>query len=328
MALIKCPECGKEMSDRAVSCPQCGTPINEIKAKLGMPINNSCKNEGTATSTSQQKKESKRVPVWAGVLMIIGTLLLVCVIVKLFIFKPSRTDIPQQSVDSIQEPVSEAQCTDAVVEADDGITSLSGEWFMAHYATFHIALTHDGHCMIEEDGTLIEGTYTLKDSVIVLLFYPPDETRIKGYIEEHNGEIYLGFNDFALLGTSFYEGGFAWFVPTDETTTTVNAGYEISQSKHTTSVSTTGREESRTINGIWSFQSIDPSTYDIWEYSLVFSGNQFKFKTESSGGRASEGRWLDYKITGNDIYIDGERRYTIEPDGSIKRIQDGQIFTK
>lgn len=28
MALINCPECGKEISDQAVSCPNCGTPIN------------------------------------------------------------------------------------------------------------------------------------------------------------------------------------------------------------------------------------------------------------------------------------------------------------
>ena len=27
MALIKCPECGKEISDRAASCPNCGYPI-------------------------------------------------------------------------------------------------------------------------------------------------------------------------------------------------------------------------------------------------------------------------------------------------------------
>lgn len=25
MALIKCPECGKEVSDRAPACPNCGT---------------------------------------------------------------------------------------------------------------------------------------------------------------------------------------------------------------------------------------------------------------------------------------------------------------
>lgn len=28
MALIKCPECGKELSNRASSCPNCGCPIN------------------------------------------------------------------------------------------------------------------------------------------------------------------------------------------------------------------------------------------------------------------------------------------------------------
>lgn len=31
MALIKCPECGKEFSDKASACPNCGCPISEIK---------------------------------------------------------------------------------------------------------------------------------------------------------------------------------------------------------------------------------------------------------------------------------------------------------
>lgn len=29
MALIKCPECGKEISDSAASCPNCGCPIRQ-----------------------------------------------------------------------------------------------------------------------------------------------------------------------------------------------------------------------------------------------------------------------------------------------------------
>lgn len=29
MALIKCPECGREISDMAVSCPGCGLSIND-----------------------------------------------------------------------------------------------------------------------------------------------------------------------------------------------------------------------------------------------------------------------------------------------------------
>lgn len=31
MALIKCPECGKEFSDKASACPNCGCPISEIR---------------------------------------------------------------------------------------------------------------------------------------------------------------------------------------------------------------------------------------------------------------------------------------------------------
>lgn len=30
MALIKCPECGKEFSDRAAACPNCGCPVEAI----------------------------------------------------------------------------------------------------------------------------------------------------------------------------------------------------------------------------------------------------------------------------------------------------------
>lgn len=31
MALIKCTECGKEISDKATVCPNCGCPVNVIK---------------------------------------------------------------------------------------------------------------------------------------------------------------------------------------------------------------------------------------------------------------------------------------------------------
>jgi len=31
MALIKCSECGHEVSDKAQSCPKCGAPINQIE---------------------------------------------------------------------------------------------------------------------------------------------------------------------------------------------------------------------------------------------------------------------------------------------------------
>ena len=34
MALIKCPECGKEISDKAISCPNCAYPMTEILKRV------------------------------------------------------------------------------------------------------------------------------------------------------------------------------------------------------------------------------------------------------------------------------------------------------
>ena len=31
MALIKCPECGKEISNKAIACPSCGCPIASLE---------------------------------------------------------------------------------------------------------------------------------------------------------------------------------------------------------------------------------------------------------------------------------------------------------
>ena len=38
MALIECPECGKEISEQAVSCPQCAYPIQTQSAMYEHPV--------------------------------------------------------------------------------------------------------------------------------------------------------------------------------------------------------------------------------------------------------------------------------------------------
>lgn len=44
MALINCPECGKEISDKATNCPNCGMPIGNKKfcKFCGEQINTDC----------------------------------------------------------------------------------------------------------------------------------------------------------------------------------------------------------------------------------------------------------------------------------------------
>ncbi len=47
MALIKCPECGKEISDKANSCPSCGYPINSTQVETEQDrVNVRGKNKG------------------------------------------------------------------------------------------------------------------------------------------------------------------------------------------------------------------------------------------------------------------------------------------
>lgn len=38
MALIKCPECGKEISDKAIRCPSCGYPIEKVSDEKRAPL--------------------------------------------------------------------------------------------------------------------------------------------------------------------------------------------------------------------------------------------------------------------------------------------------
>ena len=40
MALILCPECGNQISDKAISCPNCGNPINTPIVNIVKPIDN------------------------------------------------------------------------------------------------------------------------------------------------------------------------------------------------------------------------------------------------------------------------------------------------
>lgn len=81
MALIQCPQCGKEMSDKASKCPQCGLSIDEINTLLhGGSINGVRIKKESAESVDKPSKKiplKKRLPAWALALIIEGAILLI-----------------------------------------------------------------------------------------------------------------------------------------------------------------------------------------------------------------------------------------------------------
>ena len=62
MALINCPECGKEISDKAKNCIHCGYPLASVDAKsvAGTTKNDESPNK-TALRTLSPKVHCKRI---------------------------------------------------------------------------------------------------------------------------------------------------------------------------------------------------------------------------------------------------------------------------
>lgn len=65
MALIKCPECGKEISDKANSCPNCGCPIGTDTA-----TKESISTVEVSPSNKQGVKIKKFIPLIIGVVVV------------------------------------------------------------------------------------------------------------------------------------------------------------------------------------------------------------------------------------------------------------------
>lgn len=78
MALIICPECGKEISSEAITCPNCGYPVKnntEVQKKEG---------------SNRTEKVQVNQPEFGNVRLIIGILACVsCIIVIMYSFIPA-----------------------------------------------------------------------------------------------------------------------------------------------------------------------------------------------------------------------------------------------
>lgn len=60
MALIKCPECGKEVSNRAKNCVHCGNPLDMQESNVFSNLNNEINNENHQTAPMKVNKPKQR----------------------------------------------------------------------------------------------------------------------------------------------------------------------------------------------------------------------------------------------------------------------------
>ena len=104
MALVKCPECGKEYSDRAKKCPQCGYVIEKKKTCIecgaildenmaecpncGCPVDEQSDNESLIKSPDKGRKKVNKSLVIVGALIGIA----IVVLLVLFVIIPNREE--------------------------------------------------------------------------------------------------------------------------------------------------------------------------------------------------------------------------------------------
>lgn len=86
MAIIKCPECGQEVSDKAPYCPHCGVKI----AGEAQPQPSAPEQEKPSPEQPPQKKNSLKTP------LIVGAVLCLIIIGTLFYFYKSSNQREQQ----------------------------------------------------------------------------------------------------------------------------------------------------------------------------------------------------------------------------------------
>jgi len=81
MALINCPECGKQISDAAVSCPSCGfviSSINNDQNSSSFDIG-----EGTLSTENNETVERKKIPKF----VVIVAVIIILVVVLAYMFR-------------------------------------------------------------------------------------------------------------------------------------------------------------------------------------------------------------------------------------------------
>ena len=82
MALISCPECGREISDKASACPHCGFPVNATEKSPVAVVNDIEEKPQTGSTTGNSCKKRRLT-----IIIIIAAALVVLTILSVFVIK-------------------------------------------------------------------------------------------------------------------------------------------------------------------------------------------------------------------------------------------------
>lgn len=87
MAMIKCSECGKDVSDKAAVCPNCGNPIGAASAP----------NSAVPANTAEKPKKKKK----GCLIAVIVVIVVICIISA--VYTPVYLGFKKRAMDAMSE---------------------------------------------------------------------------------------------------------------------------------------------------------------------------------------------------------------------------------
>ena len=157
MSLIKCPECGKEISDLAASCPHCGCPVNTNATTQAVT-------QQTAVSSSAKKGAS------ITIILVSITILILTGAAIWFLFFRGGTDADERNAyDNIMRYENNHQLDSLSEALNDYFDTYNSDAF--HYS--QLKELHDRFFTERADWQAAEGL-TSVDAVLHFLDVHPD----------------------------------------------------------------------------------------------------------------------------------------------------------
>lgn len=212
MALIVCPECGKEISDKVKTCPHCGYPLAESDQDTTAPQ----KVEVTSVNLGPKDPEKKKRVMVGGVAVIIA---IIAIVVTVFAVKQhNSTTIREEYVTNLRSIRAQMLSGGAIAEQMCNLTksvwyntiyeerdSKTDNYTMS-YGKFNEDFNDSLHALYSNSDTttIVDGLKENRDTVAALmndLQNPPEEFEACFTTVESMYDAYWGLTGLAISPT-------------------------------------------------------------------------------------------------------------------------------
>lgn len=221
MALINCPECGKEISDKAGNCPNCGCPIQPeqetVKDNRGERWSSE---QSSKTETKKNQDKSKKK---GGCLKVLLIVVAICMVLEIIssIGGNDEEDSPSVNENQVatkiqndtQEAQTETQSTEAPLILDTELAQFQSEKYAyikkKDLNTYAVNMPGEKVYLITQVDDIKEGMIqsTLGDGYMMSNFYVGDN------YDKYKESLSIGdtiaiagvvsnINDYSIIGTS------------------------------------------------------------------------------------------------------------------------------